>query len=257
MIKYGGLLLVVFFCLISARPLAPTKKIRKVVIDPGHGGKDPGCLGKISKEKDIALAVALELGALIKELQPDVEVIYTRKTDVFVELSERARIANKEMADLFISIHCNANRMNSVVGTETYVLGVESNDANLEVAKRENSVIFEEENYKQTYRGFNPNSPASYILLANYQYAHRNNSLNFAAKIEKQFAEKQQRKSRGVKQSGFLVLARTAMPGVLVEIGFLTNEEDERYLNSEIGKAFTAASIYRAFRDYKYEIEKK
>jgi len=235
----------------------PTAKLRKVVIDAGHGGKDPGCLGKISKEKDIALAVALEVGALINELQPDVEVIYTRTTDKFVELSERARIANTAMADLFISIHCNANRANYVVGTETYVLGVESNDTNLEVAKRENSVILDEDNYKQNYRGFDPNSPASYILLANYQYAHRNNSLSFASKIEKQFASKQQRKSRGVKQSGFLVLARTAMPSVLIEIGFLSNEEDERYLNTDLGKSFTAASIYRAFRDYKNEIEKK
>jgi N-acetylmuramoyl-L-alanine amidase len=257
--KMKPILILLIGVLVCAHSPLTTKgtKIRKVVIDAGHGGKDPGCSGKQSQEKDVAFEIAMELGALIKQYQPEVEVIYTRKSkDEFVELNERARIANKAGADVFISIHCNANPVKSIEGTETYILGIGNNENNFDVAMRENSAIFHEDNHQHHYAGFDPNSPASYILLANYQHAFKQSSLSLASKIEKEFADRQKRVSRGVKQSAFLVLAKTAMPAVLVETGFLSNTDDEKYLNSRLGKSFTATSIYRAFRNYKNELEK-
>jgi N-acetylmuramoyl-L-alanine amidase len=248
--------------LLASLLLSPTEtfaqpnSIKTVVIDAGHGGKDPGCLGKMSHEKNVALSVALQLGEMIHQLQPDVKVVYTRKTDVFIELDERTRIANKARADLFISIHCNASLKDSISGTETYIMGLHVSQQNLRVAMRENSVIMKEANYKSKYRGFNPNSPASYILMSNQQSAYQGNSLNLASKIEHHFTGKVAHESRGVKQSGFWVLAQTGMPSVLVEIGFLTTRKEEVYLNTELGQAHIATSLYKAFRDYRKELEK-
>jgi len=230
-------------------------KVRKVVIDAGHGGKDPGTHGRFSNEKDVTLAIALELGRTVNKYLEDVEVIYTRTTDKFIPLDQRAEIANKNDADLFISIHANALHSHSVYGTETYVMGPHTFDGNLEVAKRENSAILMEENYEERYEGFNPSSPESHILFSLYQNAYQESSLRLAEKIEAQFEQRVGRRSRGVRQAGFWVLWRTGMPSVLVEVGYLTNPEEEKFLNSELGQVYMASGIFRAFRDYKQEIE--
>lgn len=230
-------------------------KVRKVVIDAGHGGKDPGTHGKISQEKDVALTIALQVGAIISKHLPDVEVIYTRNNDTFVELEERANIANKAGADAFISIHCNAISRPEVHGTETYIMGTHVNRQNLNVAQRENSVILMEDNYEEKYEGFDPGSPESYIMFSLMQNAHMENSLHLADNVEKQFKHRVGRHSRGVKQAGFMVLWQTTMPSILVEVGYLTNENEERYLSDDLGKTYIASGIFRAFRDYKVEIE--
>lgn len=234
-----------------------------IVIDPGHGGKDPGTLGRISKEKDVALSVALKLGKTIQNNLPGVKVVYTRTTDKFVELYRRAEIANKHKADLFISLHCNAaprkmaNRQ-SVYGTETYVMGLHKSDVNLEVAMRENAAIYKEANYQTNYSGFDPESPESYILLSLSQQIHLQNSLNLARKIEGQFKYRAKRRSRGVKQAGFVVLSQTTTgPSVLVELGFLSNPTEEKYLNTQNGQTYLASAIYRAIKEYKTEIDGK
>lgn len=231
-----------------------TSKVRKVVIDAGHGGKDPGCVGKFSQEKDIALEVAFRLGALIRTFHSDVEVYYTRTSDTFLELHERAKFANRVQADLFISIHCNASTKTETNGTETYVMGL-GNEASFAVAERENSVILQEPDYVKRYQGFDPRAVMTYILIANYHQTYREKSLRLAQRIEHHFGSISQIPSRGVKQERFYVLAKTLMPSVLVEIGFLTNPQDEEYLNSEAGKEYTATAIYRAFRDYKNDVE--
>lgn len=230
-------------------------KVRKVVIDAGHGGKDPGTHGLISEEKDVALDIALELGQIIEQYLPDVEVIYTRKDNTFIELEERANIANTQGADVFISVHCNAIGNPEIHGTETYIMGLHVNKRNLAVAQRENSVILMEDNYKEKYEGFDPNSPESYIMFSLMQNAHMENSLRLADNVETQFSQRVGRHSRGVKQAGFMVLWQTTMPSILVEVGYLTNEKEERYLNDELGKTYIASGIFRAFRDYKVEME--
>nr|WP_240337009.1 N-acetylmuramoyl-L-alanine amidase [Rufibacter sp. SYSU D00308] len=229
-------------------------RIRTVVIDAGHGGKDTGCLGASAREKDVALKVALELGQQIQENLPDVKVIYTRKTDTFVELIDRAGIANKNHADLFISIHCNSGP-SAAFGTETYTMGLHKTSGNLAVATRENSVILQEENYEKKYNGFNPKSPQSHILFSLYQSAYLDNSLRFAQKVEHQFKNRVGRSSRGVKQAGFLVLWKSAMPSTLIEIGFLTNPKEEKFLNDKANQTYMASGIYRAFKEYKQELE--
>lgn len=230
-------------------------RVTKVVIDPGHGGKDPGTSGKFSKEKDIVLDIALELGDIINEYLDDVEVIYTRKKDKFVPLDKRAEIANKNDADVFISLHVNSSISENTHGTETYVMGLHTSEKNLEVAKRENSVILMEENYKEKYEGFDPKSPESHILFSLYQNAHQGNSIRLGEKIQSQFKERVGRHSRGVKQAGFWVLWQTSMPSVLVEMGFLSNTNEEKYLNDDLGQTYIASGIFRAFRNYKNEIE--
>ena len=230
--------------------------VKKIVIDAGHGGHDGGCQGSYSNEKDVALAISLKLGAYIEEKFDDVEVIYTRKTDVFIPLYERAKIANKANADLFICVHVNAGSP-TAFGTETYVMGLHKTEANLKVAQRENSSILMEEDYKTKYSDFDPNSPESYIELTLRQNAYLDQSLLIASKIQQQFTERVGRHNRGVKQAGFLVLHQTAMPSVLIETGFLTNKEEEKFLNSEIGQDYMASAIYRAFKEYKVEIESK
>ncbi|HSI91559.1 MAG TPA: N-acetylmuramoyl-L-alanine amidase [Adhaeribacter sp.] len=229
-------------------------RLRTVVIDAGHGGKDPGCNGKHSEEADIALKMALELGRIIESNMPDVKVIYTRKTDTFVELIDRAGIANKNRADLFISLHCNSGP-SKAYGTETFTMGLHTSDGNLKVAKRENAVILNEDNYKEKYNGFDPNSPQSHIMFTLFQSAYMDNSLRFAQKVEYQFEKRVGRTSRGVKQAGLLVLWKSAMPSVLIELGFLTNANEEKYLNDKLGQTYMASGIYRAFKEYKEELE--
>ena len=230
-------------------------KIKKVVIDAGHGGQDPGAIGKKSKEKDIALAVALKLGNFIKTNYPEIEVIFTRKTDVFIELFNRARIANSNKADLFISIHCNSSPSPDAYGTEAWVLGLNKSQANLEVAKKENASVLFEKDYATQYDGFDPNSPEGNIIFSLYQNAYLNQSLKFAGVVEKQFSKRLGRHDRGVKQAGFLVLYKTTMPGALIELGFVSNPTEEDYLLSENGQNQIANSIFNAFKQYKTNYE--
>ncbi len=232
-------------------------KLKTVVIDAGHGGKDPGSLGKFSKEKDIVLDIALRLGKYIETQLPEVKVVYTRTKDEFIPLYQRADIANKNKADLFISIHANGNTEPHVDGTETLVLGLHRAEENFEVAKKENSVILLEDDYNAHYEGFDPNSPESYIIFSLMQNLYLEQSINFAAYVQNQFKNRAARKDRGVKQQGLLVLARTSMPGVLIETGFMTNPEEEKFLMSEEGKDYIASAIFRAFRDYKNMMENK
>ena len=229
--------------------------LKTVVIDAGHGGHDHGCSGSSNKEKTVALNLALKLGALIEKNYPDVKVVYTRKTDVFVELYERAAIANRNNADLFICIHCNANPSSSPSGTETYVMGLHKTEANLNVAKRENDVILMEDDYSQHYDGFDPKNPASHIIFSLNQHAFMEQSILFASSVEKYFKTNSNCCSRGVKQAGFLVLWKTAMPSVLIETGFLTNTSEEKFLGSDSGQNSIAESIFYAFRDYKNDME--
>ena len=231
-------------------------KIRLVVIDAGHGGKDPGCHGVSAKEKTVALAVALKVGEYITKYIPDVKVMYTRTTDEFIELHERAGIANRNKADAFISIHCNASKSNAH-GTETFTMGMHKTNENLDVAKRENSVILLEENYEENYSGFDPSSVESYIFLNLQQKAFHSQSILLADQIQNEFKEKANRFDRGVKQAGYLVLYKTSMPAVLVEIGFLTNKEEEKFLTSPTGSELIASGVYRAFKNFKAKVDPK
>lgn len=233
------------------------EKISTVVIDPGHGGRDSGALGAISKEKDINLTVALLVGDYIKKNCPDVNVVFTRERDVFVDLDERANIANRNNADVFISIHCNSteSKAASAVGAETFVLGEHKNAANLAVAKKENASILYEEDADEKYGNFDLNSPEAYIALSLFQKEYLNQSIQLAANIQEQFTKRVGRKDRGVQQAGFLVLWKTAMPSVLIELGFISNAAEERFLVSEDGQTYMASAIYRAFRDFKTSYE--
>lgn len=225
-----------------------------VVIDPGHGGRDVGAVGRISREKDINLKVALALGKLIRKNYPGIRVVYTRSKDSFVELGRRAAIANKAKADLFISIHTNSTasgrKGTKAQGTETYTLGMHRAADNLAVAKRENSVITLETNYKQTYEGFNPNSSESYIIFEFMQDQYMASSVDFARLVQKQFATTAKRINKGVHQAGFLVLREVSMPSVLIELGFINNRQEEKYLASDWGQKQLAKSIYNAFQIY-------
>lgn len=226
-----------------------------VVIDAGHGGKDPGTHGMYVKEKDVALKIALKVGYYIEKNCPGVKVVYTRKDDRYLGLDERAALANKNKADLFICIHANAVSKAEIYGTETYVMGLHKTEGNLEVAKRENAVILLDDNYKERYEGFDPDSPESNILFSLTQSAYQESSLKFAEKVEGQFKGRVGRRSHGVKQAGFWVLWRTAMPSVLIEVGFLTNPKEEKFLREENGQELIASGIYRAFKDYKAQVE--
>lgn len=264
----------------------PKRKVRTIVIDPGHGGKDPGCNGVTCKEKDVSLAVALKLGKLIEEHIKDVKVIFTRKTDVFVELEDRAKIANENNADLFISIHCNAagkpvmikdkktgkmraktfknSKGKTIVvetanpepyGSETYVMGLKNEEGKMKVAQRENSAMLLEDNYETKYQGFDPNSEESYIIMSNYTSSYVIQSAGLALKIQDQYLNKAGRVDKGVHRQSIWVLWRTSMPSVLTEIGYLTNPQEEKFLGSEKGQTYIAACIFRAFRKYKDEQE--
>jgi len=231
--------------------------LKKVVIDPGHGGVDPGASGARSKEKDIVLDIALRVGKMINAKFPDVEVIYTRKTDVFVELDKRSDIANKVHADLFISIHANSVKRGSKCpsGTETFVMGNSRTAANMEVAQRENEVILLEEDYSTRYAGFDPNKPESYIIFQLIQNSHLSQSIDFAEEIQNQFKDFAKRIDRRVNQANFLVLWKTAMPSVLIELGFICHQEEEKYMSSATGKEKLATAIFQAFSSYKAKIE--
>ncbi|MFZ2341009.1 MAG: N-acetylmuramoyl-L-alanine amidase [Bacteroidales bacterium] len=238
-------------------PVSGSERKWVVVIDPGHGGKDPGALGAMSKEKNINLAIALKAGNYIEQNLRNVEVLYTRKTDVFPGLYERAEFANKNKADLFISIHANAISKKTIKGTETWIMGLAKDDQNLEVAMKENEVILLEDDFSTKYEGFDPKSPESYIMFTIMQNTYREQSLFLATNIQNQFRNRAGRIDLGVKQAGFLVLYMTSMPSVLIETGFLTNLEEEKYLNSKEGQDYLASAIYRAVRDYVNEIDKK
>lgn len=260
--------------------------IKIIVIDPGHGGKDPGCQGIIHKEKEVSLAVALKLGKYIEENFKDVKVIYTRTTDVFVELEDRAQIANKAKADLFISIHCNAagkpvmikdpktgkkrpkvykNKKGKLVvvektnpvpfGTETYVMGLKNEEGKMKVATRENSAIFYEDDYEKKYGGFDPESEESYIIMSNYTSAYVIQSASLAMKIQEEYGKKAGRIDKGVHRQSIWVLWRTSMPSILTEIGYLTNPLEEQFLGSEKGQEYIAKALFRGFRKYKDEVE--
>lgn len=237
----------------------PSKAI-KIVIDPGHGGRDPGTLGSYSKEKDVALQVALQVGKYVATNIDDVEVIYTRNDDSSVDLKKRPEIANKNHADLFVSIHANSlpkstsdQRKNEIKGVEVYVMGAQNTDRALEVAKRENSVILLEDDYEKNY-DFDPQSEESYILYNLTQSAYQENSLLLASLIDDQLANRAGRKSYGVKQSSLYVMWSTAMPSVLVEIGYLSNPSEERELNDPEVQSYIASAIYRAIKEYKNQI---
>jgi N-acetylmuramoyl-L-alanine amidase len=260
--------------------------IKTIVIDAGHGGKDPGCLGVTHKEKEVALAVALKLGKYIEENFKDVKVVYTRTTDVFVELEDRAQIANKAKADLFISIHCNAagkpviikdpktgkkrkktyrNKKGKLIvveqpnpapyGTETYVMGLKNEEGKMKVATRENSAIFYEDDYEKKYGGFDPESEESYIIMSNYTSIYVIQSANLALKMQEEYAKKAGRVDRGVHRQSIWVLWRTSMPSILTEIGYLTNPLEEKFLGSEKGQEYLAKAMFRGLRRYKDEAE--
>lgn len=255
--KRAFLIFILLACGIILMPaFSSAQKVQRVVIDAGHGGHDPGAVGKTTKEKDIVLAIALKTGKLINENMKDVEVIYTRKTDVFVELHRRARIANEAKADLFISIHCNANKSTSPFGSETYVMGLHRSDANLAVAQLENASILLEEDYHVQYEGFDPKSPEGYIFFSMLQNAYLDQSLYLASGVQKYFRDIVNFYDRGVKQAGFLLLYKTTMPSVLIEAGFISNAKEEKLLASEQGQNNIARSIFNAIRDYKLSIEK-
>lgn len=270
----------------SDRGKAKTGVIKTIVIDAGHGGKDPGCNGVHAKEKDISLNVALKLGKLIEANMKDVKVIYTRTTDVFVDLEERAQIANRAKADLFISIHCNAagkvvkykdpktgkmkvkmrkNGKGKMVpvettnplpfGSETYVMGLKNEEGKMKVAQRENSVIYLEDDYQTKYGGFDPDSEESYIIMSNYTSAYVIQSANLALKIQDEYKNKAGRIDKGVHRQSIWVLWRTAMPSILTEIGYLTNPLEEEFLASEKGQDYMSKAIYRGLRKYKDELE--
>jgi len=228
-----------------------------LVIDAGHGGHDPGAMGSISKEKDINLDVSLKFGALVERNFSDVRVVYTRKTDVYLTLQERADVVNNNHANLFVCIHTNSSPSAAAYGSESYTLGLAKSKSNLDVAMRENSVILLEDDYKSKYKGFDPASVDSYIMFEFMQDKYIDKSVDLASSIQKQFSVYARRSDRGVRQAGFWVLHRSACPSVLVELGFISNPSEERYLSSESGQLDMAGAIYNAFVNFKREHDKK
>jgi N-acetylmuramoyl-L-alanine amidase len=252
---------ILFFSLITGSIICSGQinaySIKKIVIDAGHGGKDPGATIGKSYEKDIVLDVALKTGKLIKKTFPDIQVIYTRDCDVFVPLMDRADIANKQKADLFISIHANICSTESTSGSETYILGQHRSQENLDVAKLENSVILLEDDYSTRYEGFDPNSAESYIMFELIQNEFLEQSRLFADKVQNHFISHAKRKDRGVRQAGFLVLRKSAMPSVLIELGFMSNKTEIDFMEKEMGKTQLAESIVKAFSDYKLRFDER
>ncbi len=253
---------VIVVFLIAGLPAAKSVRVvtglKTIVIDAGHGGVDPGCNGANEiTEKQVTLGVAMKLGKFLADSMPSVKVIYTRTTDKSLKLWERPYLANKNAADLFISIHCNANNNTGAAGSETYFMGLHKSEGNLEVAKRENSAITYEADYQsnERYGGFDPNSPEGHIIFSLVQNAFMKQSLKLATKIESETGKISAIKSRGVKQAGFLVLWQTSMPSVLVETGFLTNSNDRKVLKTEEGQRKIAQGIFRAIKDYKSSLE--
>ena len=228
-----------------------------VVLDAGHGGHDAGAVGSFSKEKNINLRYTLLVGDMIKKNIPDAKVIYTRDKDVFVDLNERARIANRNKADLFVSIHTNSSKNSSANGMETFTLGVSRSKENMEVAMLENSVITLEEDYQTKYEGFDPNSVDSYIMFEFMKDQYTDRSITCADFIQSRMINASQRNDRGVRQAGFLVLRATAMPSVLVELGFISNKDEEKYLNNNENQVKLATAIFNGIKEYKHELDKK
>lgn len=228
-----------------------------VVLDAGHGGHDAGAVGSFSKEKNINLRFALLVGDMIKKNIPDAKVIYTRDKDVFVDLNERARIANRNKADLFVSIHTNSSKNTKANGMETFTLGVSRSKENMEVAMLENSVIKLEEDYETKYEGFNPNSVDSYIMFEFMKDQYTDRSITCADFIQTRMINTSKRNDRGVRQAGFLVLRATAMPSVLVELGFISNKDEEKYLNNNDNQVKLATAIFNGIKEYKHELDKK
>lgn len=231
--------------------------VRKIVIDAGHGGHDHGCSGKLSNEKNVTLEIALKLGASIKEQYPEIEVLYTRTKDVFVPLHKRIDLANKNDADLFLSIHANAFSDHMVSGTEVFVMGLHTAEENLRVAKRENASVLLESDFEKNYDGYDPNSPEAQIILSMYQNAFLDKSILLAQKITDAIAGKTDFINRGVKQAGFVILRKAAMPSVLIETGFLSNESDEALLHTAEGQQLVADAIAGAIGEYKFQAEKE
>ena len=251
------ILLILSLSILAEKNVVSQEKtvITKVVIDAGHGGKDPGTIGKKSQEKNITLQIALKLSEEIRSKCKGVTVICTRTTDEFIELHERAEIANRSKADLFISIHCNANPKNTFQGAETYVMGLHRTEANLEIAKKENAAILMEPDYSTNYNGFDPNSDESYITFTLFQNAFLEQSTRFASFVQDEMKDRVGMNDRGVRQAGFLVLYKTTMPSVLIETGFLSNPEEEKFLMSEKGQQYIVSAIYRAFCKFKAKLE--
>jgi len=247
---------VVALCLAALSASSADKRFT-LVIDAGHGGNDTGALGAISKEKNINLNVALAFGRLVESRCPDVRVVYTRKTDVFIPLHERANIANRNKANLFISIHTNALPKGKISrGLETYTLGMHRAGDNFDVAKRENSVILYEKDYKERYEGFNPNSSESYIMFEFLQDRNMAQSVELARYVQKRTCASARRHNKGVKQAGFLVLRETSMPSCLIELGFISTPDEERFLNSDGGVSSLAFGIFQAFCEYRAKYDK-
>jgi N-acetylmuramoyl-L-alanine amidase len=240
------------FCLLPLALGYGQQQKFKVVLDAGHGGKDYGAVYHGNIEKNIALQTAIRVGAIL-EKDPQIEVVYTRKSDVFIELQQRANIANKSKGSIFVSMHCNANKNQSASGNETYVMGITRNASNLEVAKSENEVVTLETDYKIKYDGFDPNSPESVIGISILQEEYLDQSIELAGRVQDFFMKKTDNKNRGVKQAGFLVLRQITMPRVLIEMGFVSNKEEGAFLNSEAGQAKLAEAIAGAILDYKNE----
>lgn len=232
-------------------------KVKCVCIDAGHGGKDPGAVGLKSKEKDIVLSIALKVGRQLKETFPDMKVVYTRDKDVFIDLDKRGKIANDNKADLFVSIHINSNDSKNPKGLETYVLGLHRSKENLAVAMKENSVIRYEKDYSVKYAGFDPTKPESYIIFSLLQNLHLEKSLQLASFVQDEMVQATKRIDRGVRQAGYLVLKDAAMPAILVEAGFISNAEEERYLCTQAAQNKIAGSIFQAIKHYKTNLEKK
>ena len=228
-----------------------------VVLDAGHGGKDPGAVGKFSQEKDLNLSLVLKMGELLKAQYPDLNIVYTRATDVFIPLQTRADIANKNNADLFISIHTNASENKNSKGVETFILGTEKAEKNLDVAMRENAVMKLESDYKTTYQGFDPNSIDSYIMFELMQNNFMDQSLQFATQVQKHFVGHLNRSDRGVQQASFWVLLKTACPAILFEMGFISNAEEEKYLNADSTMDNMATALVNAFAAYTHRQEVK
>ncbi len=249
-VKPAGKIAFLLLLSVSVLTVARSQSFKTVVIDAGHGGHDPGAIGcSNSFEKDVTLDMALRVGKLIKDNYPEIKVIYTRSTDVFVELSKRADIANKNHADLFLSIHCNSSPNATAYGSESFVMGVDKTNANMALVQKENSVILKESNYEDNYSGFDPYSPESYVIFSLLQNAYLSQSTHFASNIQKSFKNDLKRLDRGVKQAPFLVLWRTTMPSVLVELGFMSNKQEEAYLLSEKGKSELSHSIFKAMAE--------
>ncbi len=247
---------IIILCIVPLCATAVNKQFT-LVIDPGHGGNDAGAMGAISKEKNINLKVALAFGRLVEENCPDVKLVYTRKTDVFIPLHERANIANRNKANLFISIHTNALPKGRISrGLETYTLGMHRAGDNFDVAKRENAVILYEKDYKEKYEGFNPNSSESYIMFEFLQDKNMANSVELAKFVQKRTCASAQRQNKGVKQAGFLVLRETSMPSCLIELGFISTPDEERFLNSDQGVKSLAFGIFQAFCEYRAKYDK-